>query len=261
MAVSMLELDSGSFNGRVVVLQDVTELRELRDRIREQEQLAALGRLASGLAHEINTPLTGISSFAQMLGEMTPADDPRSSLISRLVDQSFRVSRIVANLREAMRGRGQRMAVIDLVAVARNAAIEAGRSLGDADRLLFESSGPIMVHGAAGAIELAVGNMVRNALEAARPPEQVRIAATIDGDWAEIRIEDRGPGIPQEDLERVFEPFFSTKAERGGTGLGLAISRDMIANLGGEISLENLENGGVRATVRLRIWKESEASS
>jgi len=100
MAVSVLELDSGSFNGRVVVLQDVSELRDLQDRLRDQERLASLGRLASGLAHEINTPLTGIASYAQMLGEMTPFDDPRATLVSKLVDQSFRVSRIVTPVPE-----------------------------------------------------------------------------------------------------------------------------------------------------------------
>ena len=261
MAVSMLELDSGSFNGRVVVLQDVTELRELQDRIRDQERMAALGRLASGLAHEINTPLTGISSFAQMLGEMTPADDPRASLVSKLVDQSFRVSRIVANLREAIRGGREEMTVIDLAMVARSAALEAARSLGAADRLEIVGGDPIMVVGAPGPVELAVSNLVRNAIEASDPGTVIRIVTQNDGEWAEIAVEDYGPGVADEDLDRVFEPFFSTKTDRGGTGMGLAITRDMIVSLGGEVSLENLARGGARATVRLQRWKESEASS
>ncbi len=261
MAVSVLELDSGSFNGRVVVLQDVTELRELQDRIRDQERMAALGRLASGLAHEINTPLTGISSFAQMLGEMTPPEDPRASLVSKLVDQSFRVSRIVANLREAIRGGGEEMTILDLASVARNAALEAARSLGAADRLEIEKSGPVMALGVTGPVELAVSNMVRNAIEASDPGMAIRISTECGEVWAEVRVDDSGPGVAEKDLERVFEPFFSTKTDRGGTGMGLAITRDMISNLGGEVSLENLAHGGARATVRLRRWKESEASS
>ena len=261
IAVSVLELDSGSFNGRVVVLQDVTELRDLQDRIRDQDRLAALGRLASGLAHEINTPLTGISSFAQMLGEMTPEEDPRASLVSKLVDQSFRVSRIVSNLKEAIRGGGGDPTIIDLVTVGRPAALEAARSLGAADRLEVEESGPVMAAGSPGPVELAVSNMVRNALEATDSDRIVRVSFISGENWSEIRVEDDGPGIPEGDLGRVFEPFFSTKTERGGTGLGLAITRDMIAGLGGEVSLENLARGGARATVRLRRWKESEASS
>jgi PAS domain S-box-containing protein len=261
MAVSVLELDSGSFNGRVVVLQDVTELRELQDRIRDQERLASLGRLASGLAHEINTPLTGISSFAQMLGEMTSEEDPRASLVSKLVDQSFRVSRIVANLRAAIRGGREELTVIDLAMVGRNAATEAARSLGAEDRVAVEDSGPVMATGAPGPVELAVSNMVRNAIEASDSGELVRVVIATDDEWAEVVVEDRGQGVAEENLERVFEPFFSTKTERGGTGLGLAITRDLITNLGGEVSLENLARGGARATVRLRRWKESEPSS
>jgi signal transduction histidine kinase len=260
MAVSMLELESGSFNGRVVVLQDVTELRDLQDRIRDQERLAALGRLASGLAHEINTPLTGISSFAQMLGEMTPGEDPRASLVEKLVDQSFRVSRIVSNLRQAIQGGSEEVTVVDLSMIARNAAFEAARSLDRVDRLEVVDDGPHMVVGAAGPVELAVSNMVRNAIEASPAEEMIRLVIRRRGKWAEVCVEDHGPGIEPELLTRVFEPFFTTKTERGGTGLGLAITRDMIASLGGEVELENLPGGGARATVRLRPWKESEAS-
>jgi two-component system, NtrC family, sensor kinase len=261
MAVSVLELDSGSFNGRVVVLQDVTELRDLQDRIRDQERMAALGRLASGLAHEINTPLTGISSFAQMLGEMTPEEDPRAFLVSKLVDQSFRVSRIVANLKEAIRGGREEPTVIDIAMVARNAALEAARSLGAAHRLEIESTAPLMAMGSPGPVELAVSNMVRNAIEASESDSGIGITFHLDGEWAEVRVEDGGQGVAEKDIVRVFEPFFSTKTDRGGTGMGLAITRDMITNLGGEVSLENLASGGARATVRLKRWKESEASS
>jgi PAS domain S-box-containing protein len=223
LAVSMLELDSGTFNGRVVVLQDVTELRQLQDRIREQERLAAL--------------------------------------VSKLVDQSFRVSRIVSNLREAIRGGREDATVIDLAQVARSAALEASRSLGAAGRLEVDADRSVMAWGAPGPVELAVSNLVRNAIEASGPDDSVRMSVDVDGDWAEVRVDDRGSGIDDGDLERVFEPFFTTKNDRGGTGLGLAITRDMIANLGGEVSLENLAGGGARATVRLRRWKQSAASS
>jgi len=262
LAVSVLELDSGSFNGRVVVLQDVSELRDLQDRMREQERLVGLGRLASGLAHEINTPLTGISSFAQMLGKMTPEDDPRAAVVSKLVDQSFRVSRIVSNLRAVVRDSADSRMVLDMATVAVRAAQDAARSLGAEDRLEISEAGePVMVWGSVGPLELAVGNLVRNAIEAS-PPDGV-VHFSIDGgtDWAEIRVEDSGPGVPEEIGEKVFEPFFTTKTERGGTGLGLAITRDMIAQLGGEIGLENLEHGGACATIRLQRWQETEPSS
>jgi PAS domain S-box-containing protein len=262
MAVSVLELDTGSFNGRVVVLQDVTEFRDLQDRMREQERLAALGRLASGLAHEINTPLTGIASFAQMLGEMTPSGDPRAGLISKLVDQSFRVSRIVANLHEAVRGSRESRSALELGGVVARAAQDAARALGAGDRL--ELSGfvePVVVWGASAPVELAVSNLVRNALEASPAGARVRVEVASDTEWAEVRVIDAGPGVPDGLIDRVFEPFFSTKTDRGGTGLGLAITRDMIAQLGGEVMIENTPQGGACATIRLQKCQESEASS
>ncbi len=262
MAVSVLELDTGSFNGRVVVLQDVTELRDLQDRIREQDRLAALGRLASGLAHEINTPLTGIASFAQMLGEMTASDDPRASLVDKLVDQSFRVSRIVSNLREAVRGSRESRSPMELGSVVARAAQDAARSLGAIDRLELRGFVKrVIVWGAPGPIELAVSNLVRNAVEASGDSSRVTVEVEGRGESAEIRVTDQGPGVPEEIMEKVFEPFFSTKTERGGTGLGLAITRDMIDQLGGEVMLTNSPDGGACAVIRLQQCPEPEAFS
>jgi len=262
LAVSVLELDSGSFNGRVVVLQDVTELRELQDRMREHERLAGLGRLASGLAHEINTPLTGISSFAQMLGEMTSEDDPRSKIVAKLVDQSFRVSRIVSNLRAMVRGSSDSRMVLEIGAVVIQAAKDAARSLGAEELLdIVEIDEPVMAWASVAPLELAVGNLVRNAIEASAPTGTVRLALTADERWVEISVEDSGPGLPEDIREKVFDPFFTTKSDRGGTGLGLSITRDMITQLGGEVGLVNLDHGGARATIRLQRWQDPEPSS
>jgi two-component system, NtrC family, sensor kinase len=262
LAVSVLELDSGSFNGRVVVLQDVTELRDLQDRLREQERLAALGRLASGLAHEINTPLTGIASFAQMLGEMTSNDDPRAELVGKLVAQSFRVSRIVANLHAAVRGsRGDRV-VFDLGDTAERAARDAARTGGAGDRIDVVRPGQaVMVSGAPGAVELAVSNLVRNAIEASPPETMIRVVVEARGSWGEVHVDDAGPGVPEEFRDKVFEPFFTTKTDRGGTGLGLAITRDMITQLDGEVAVSSSEMGGARASLRLPKWEAAEPSS
>jgi len=252
MAVSVLELESGRFNGRVVVLQDVTELRELEDRVQEQERLASLGRLASGLAHEINTPLTGIASFAQMLGEMTGEDDPRAELVGKLVDQSFRVSRIVANLHEAMRETGGEARLFDLGEAVARAARDAARPLGREEQLrMVTPPEPVMIELSPGAVELAVSNVVRNALDASPRGEAVTVTVSGGDGWATVEVIDRGPGIPQELRDRVFEPFFTTRSEGGGTGLGLAITRDMIARQGGEVRLEPAPHGGTRAVIRL----------
>jgi signal transduction histidine kinase len=230
--------------------------------MRDQERLVGLGRLASGLAHEINTPLTGIASFAQMLGKMTTEDDPRADLVSKLVDQSFRVSRIVSNLREAVRVGSSSGVVLEINQVAANAAQDAARSLGADDRLVLEiEEEPALVWASPVPLELAIANLVRNAIEASPEGTSVRMALVVGPTAVEIQVDDSGPGISEEALEKAFEPFYSTKTERGGTGLGLAITRDMITRLGGEVGLENMDQGGARAIIRLPRWQGSEASS
>jgi signal transduction histidine kinase len=152
--------------------------------------------------------------------------------------------------------------VLDMATVAVRAAQDAARSLGAEERLEVSEAGePVMVWGSVGPLELAVGNLVRNAIEASPQGAVVRFSVGGGTEWAEIRVEDSGPGVPAEIGDKVFEQFFTTKTERGGTGLGLAITRDMIAQLGGEIELENMEHGGARATIRLQRWQEMEPSS
>jgi two-component system NtrC family sensor kinase len=262
LGVSVLELDTGSFNGRVVVLQDVTEVRELQDRMQETERMAALGRLTAGLTHEINTPLTGISSYAQMLGDITDGDDPRADLIAKLVDQSFRVSRIMANLRQIVRGSRDGPTAVDLTPVVRTAATDAARSIDAEDRLQFRADdGRVMAWCSEGAVELAVANLVRNAFEASPADAMVQVSVGRQNDWTEIVVQDQGSGIPKEYLDKVFEAFFTTKTDRGGTGLGLAITRDMITQLGGEVRLEAAGAVGSRAIIRLASCSSPPTSS
>ncbi len=262
LTVSVLELESGQFNGRVVVLQDVTELHTLQERLREQERLAALGRLASGLAHEINTPLTGIASYAQMLASLTPEDDPRSDLVRKLEQQSFRVSRMVSNLLALARRSAEGGSRVDLAEAAEHAAREMLETLDARNPLEVERpSHPVTVRARPGAVELTVGNLVRNAVEASPPAAPIRLAVAVREGRAELSLEDRGSGIPEELRERVFEPFFTTRSERGGTGLGLAITRDIIRQLGGEIVLEPGSEGGTRVRVSIPLWNEPPPSS
>ncbi len=262
LTVSVLELESGQFNGRVAVLQDVTELHDLQERLREQERLAALGRLASGLAHEINTPLTGIASYAQLLAAATPGDDPRAEMIRKLERQAFRVSRMVGNLLALARGGSEGAAPVDVTAAADRAAREMLETLETDVRLEVElPGGPVTVLARPGAVELAVGNLVRNAVEASPPGGTVRLRVTEEDGSAVVVVEDRGPGIPESIRERVFEPFFTTRSERGGTGLGLAITRDIIEQLGGEITLEPGREVGTRVRLTIPSWNGQPPSS
>jgi len=191
-----------------------------------------------------------------MLGEMTDVEDPRAELVAKLVDQSFRVSRIVANLHQAMRGAQSERSIVDLVGLVRLAAFDAERSLGleGVVRLVLPDQ-KLLVVAAPGVIELAVSNLVRNGVEASPLGEVVEVTATAAAGAVEVWVDDRGSGVPAELREKVFEPFFTTRPQRGGTGLGLAITRDMIAQQGGEVRLEDSPLGGTRAVMRLPLHR------
>ncbi|HVN76617.1 MAG TPA: ATP-binding protein [Thermoanaerobaculaceae bacterium] len=259
VSTSALEVEPGRFDGRVVVLDDITEQLKLEQRLSEQERLASLGRLAAGLAHEVNTPVTGIASYAQLLRELTPTSDPRSPLALKLEEQAFRVSRIVTNLLELARPSGFERQLVDLSLLARE---EIGQLRAEADRagVTLEIAPAEELTASVNRVqfELVVHNLLRNALQAT--PRGGRVEVRVGSDdgrvWLEVR--DTGPGVPEELRERIFEPFVTSRQGRGGTGLGLAITRDIVVAHGGSIrALEN-EGGGTAMRIEVPIQQENE---
>ena len=234
LSTSTLEVEPGRFDGRVVALDDITDQIHLEQRFSEQERLAALGRLAAGLAHEVNTPVTGIASYAQLLHDLTPASDPRSPLVEKLEEQSFRVARIVTNLLELARPSGFERQLVNLVEVARDELVQIrgeAERLGVSLRLLAPDE--VTARSNRVQLELVVHNLVRNALQATPAGGDVEIAAGKNGVGVWLEVRDTGPGVPAELRDQIFEPFVATRQGRGGTGLGLAITRDIVRAHGG----------------------------
>jgi two-component system NtrC family sensor kinase len=245
LSTSALEVEPGRFDGRVVALDDISAQLILEQRLAEQERLAALGRLAAGLAHEVNTPVTGIASYAQLLRELTPSSDPRAPLAGKLEEQAFRVSRIVTNLLELARPSGFERQLLDLAELAREELgqmqLEAGRA---GVRLDVEPTSDALANVNRVQFELVMHNLLRNALQATGSGGKVEVRVGSDGNTVWLEVRDTGPGIPEELRDRMFEPFVTTRQGRGGTGLGLAITRDIVAAHGGTIrALPNAEGG------------------
>ena len=258
LSTSALEVEPGRFDGRVVALDDISEQLNLEQRLAEQERLAALGRLAAGLAHEVNTPVTGIASYAQLLRELTPTNDPRAPLASKLEEQAFRVSRIVTNLLELARPSGFERQIVDLSELARE---EMGQMRPEAERANVELEIRRVENVVANVnrvqFELVIHNLLRNALQATGPAGkvEVRVGGNADRVWFEVR--DTGPGVPDELRDRIFEPFVTGRQGRGGTGLGLAITRDIVAAHGGTIQALPNPGGGTVMRVELPAKMEN----
>jgi len=242
---------------RILVAYDVTERVAMERSLKEKDRLAALGMLAAGVAHEVNTPITGISSYAQMLLSDTAENDPRYSLLKKVERQTFRAARIVNNLLEFARERQRERQPVALLPLLRECvellADRLERGLVALDWDLPPAADALLVLGADLELEQVFTNLLGNALDAmsGQPGGRLGIVVVSSNGLVTIRVQDSGPGIPPEQLAAVFEPFYSTKLHRGGTGLGLTISHDIVQRHGGTLAVESTPGHGACFTVEL----------
>jgi len=231
---------------RVLVVHDVSERVAMEHELKEKDRLAALGMLAAGVAHEVNTPITGISSYAQMLLSDTAESDPHYEILKKVERQTFRAARIVNNLLEFARDRQKERKPVPLAPILRECVDLLGDRL---ERRRIEVAWelpdePVLVLGCEGELQQVFTNLLVNALDAVSPAPgaccpsgsgRIAVGLEISAASARVKIQDNGPGIPQEKLETIFQPFYSTKLNRGGTGLGLSISYDIVHRHGGSL--------------------------
>jgi signal transduction histidine kinase len=230
-------------------------MAEMEVQLREKERLASLGLLAAGVAHEVNTPLTGISSYTQFLLADIEASHPHHEILKKLERQTFRAAQIVQNLLEFSRNRSE-LAPVNLAA----AVDEAVRNLEERARdaaVTVEWQPPgetLRVLGQEGELVQVFSNLTANAVEAMAPRGggTLRLRVERREDRLLAHISDTGPGIPPERQERIFQPFFSGKLGQGGTGLGLAITSNIVRRHRGRIRISNHADGpGCTFTVDL----------
>ncbi|HVQ35189.1 MAG TPA: hybrid sensor histidine kinase/response regulator, partial [Candidatus Bathyarchaeia archaeon] len=221
------------------------------ERLKESEKLAALGRMLSGAAHEINNPLTGVIGNVEMaLRAPALPDDVRDRLL-RIEKDGRRVSALVKNLLKiSHRDTGTRGAV-DLHAVLREAVEVRRHDFATAGMTLALTlhDGPSVLHGSELELEQVFLNIVNNAFDAlhGRPDAALTIGTKLEGDRIVAVFEDNGPGLTRP--AQVFDPFFTTKPVGKGTGLGLSICHSIVLGHGGSIAADNVPGGGARFTL------------
>ncbi len=239
-------------SSRVVLFDDISERVAIEKGLSERERLASLGVLAAGVAHEVNTPLAGISSYAQMLLADTDRNDPRYDILKKMERQTFRASRLVGDLLEFARGRHGAHSEIDLAKVIAD-AIESSEPGLSPRQIRVETSGlerPRPANGNARELEQVFVNLLINARDVSPDGAAVSVSLEENGSGYVVEVADRGKGLTEEEARRAFEPFFTTR-QSGGTGLGLAIAREIVERHSGQIRLEPRAGGGAVARVSL----------
>jgi two-component system NtrC family sensor kinase len=237
----------------VAVIQDLTEERkraELQDQLMQSEKLAAVGRLAAGVAHELNNPLGNVLLHSKLLLEDCPPEDPRHADARRIVDNTLRCKSIVRGLLDYARESGGEMDWQDLNGlVEQSLALVAGglRSRGVECQVALAPGLPrILCDGRQ--IQQVMVNLLENAIEAMEPGGTLTVASRPGegGAGVVVSVSDEGCGIAPESLPRIFEPFYTTK--RQGTGLGLAICYGIVERHRGRIWAESRPAGPDRGT-------------
>ncbi|MGI9105553.1 MAG: ATP-binding protein [Pyrinomonadaceae bacterium] len=241
--------------GALVVLEDVTSRVRLEEQLQQREKLSSIGLLAAGVAHEINTPLTGVSSYTQMLLGMLAENDPKHKLLEKIHRQTERATGIVNNLLNFSRtGTATEFNEVDVNRVLndtlqllepqlRQSRIEIVRQ--------YDATLPA-AYGNSGKLQQVFTNLILNARDALPDGGQITLStATDDGESIIIRVTDTGIGIAPENVARIYDPFFTTKGVGRGTGLGLAVSYGIVQEHAGHITVQSAPGRGT--TFRLTL--------
>lgn len=231
---------------------------ELQTRLAGAEKLAAVGELASGVAHELGSPLSVVDGQAQRLLRDYEEGESTHGALATIRAQVRRMEAIIRQLMDFARskpGRRREVLLADLVDGAVAAASEVATRTGtvvEFDR----GRNADTLHLEARRVEEAITNLVRNGCQAS-PGGRVRISQRVTAEHAELIVEDDGPGIPDEVRSRVFEPFYTTKPSGEGSGLGLAVVHGIVEKHGGGIEVDRSPLGGARFTVRFPLATEA----
>jgi signal transduction histidine kinase len=240
--------------GRLIIFDDVTDRAELEQRLVQADKLSSIGLLAAGVAHEVNTPLAVISTYAQMLAKQMAEDSPQKTLIlDKIAKQTFRASEIVNSLLNFSRTSSTSFGDVSL-----NRVIQETLSL--LEHQLQKSGVQIQsnldnslppVHGNTGKLQQVFLNLFLNARDAMSGGGTLSVRTWRDNAGVRVEVADSGQGIAPEHLQRIYDPFFTTKGAQKGTGLGLSVTYGIIQEHGGSIEVSNRPDGG--ACFRLEL--------
>ncbi len=246
VAVAPLQSVSNTQKGAIIVLENVTSRIKLEETVQQSEKLSSIGLLAAGVAHEVNTPLTGVSSYTQMLLGMIPETDPKHALLQKMQRQTDRASNIVGNLLNFSRTGG----AADFHEISINKLLDDTLQL--LEPQLRQSQIEIIknydqafpkLHGNSGKLQQVFTNLILNARDAIIGGGKITLKTSVEQENIVIEVSDTGEGISPDNLSKIFDPFFTTKGVGNGTGLGLAVTYGIVQEHAGTIQAQNDETG------------------
>jgi two-component system sensor histidine kinase PilS (NtrC family) len=251
-SISPLFTESNETTGFVITFQDLTEVRALEETSRRQDRLAAVGRVAAGIAHEIRNPLASMRGSIQVLRSDLDGDSQQAQLMEIILRESDRLNQIIADFLTYARPRAASFANMDLREPLHETFTLLRHSPETREHHILEEDlppQPVMINADMAQLKQVFWNLARNALHAM--PDGGRLRAELRREGAgrvRITFTDTGRGMTPEQVERLFEPFSSST---GGTGLGLSIVYQIIRDHGGTINVRSMEGQGTTITIEL----------
>jgi len=249
--------------GRIILVDDITERVSLETQLAQADKLSSIGLLAAGVAHEINTPLAVISSYAQMLSKQMKGDPRLGPVLEKITQQSFRAAEIANGLLNfsrtsttEFRDTNLNQVILDTLSLLEH-QFKTAQILVDLD-LADELPA---IHGNPGKLQQVFLNLLLNAKEAMPGGGRLRVTTLVNG-HVEAVVNDSGSGIAPEHLKRIYDPFFTTKTmpkpgDRRGTGLGLSVSYGIIQEHAGKIHVESSVGEGTTFHLEFPLLRKS----
>ncbi|MCI4410562.1 MAG: PAS domain-containing sensor histidine kinase [Thiotrichales bacterium] len=243
--------------GKIVLLMDVTEQRSLSRQLSQHQRLRSMGEMAASLAHQIRTPLAAALLYASQLSLPQLTDDKRQHMNEKILARLRHLENLVTDMLQYAKG-GQSgnscIAVSDLLQQVQQVVEEPVHASNS--RLFVETSIPdAQLRGDLAALITAVQSLVINAIDVVKEGAEIRISASLEQQWIKLCVQDKGPGVPLALQEKIFEPFYTSRAQ--GTGLGLAVTRAVAQAHHGHVSLHSVEGQGSEFCIWLPKQEES----
>ena len=262
IAIAPLVSKDFSVIGRLIIVDDITERIELESQLTQAEKLSSIGLLAAGVAHEVNTPLAVISSYAQMLAKQVSAEPKKAELLDKITRQTFRASEIVNSLLNFSRTSSSEFNNVDLNRVIQDTLTLLEHQFKTARVKVVPDLHPQLppIFGNTGKLQQVFLNLFLNAKDA-MPAGGTLTITTGNGHNVSVTVTDTGSGIAQEHIHRIYDPFFTTKTKAktghtGGTGLGLSVTYGIIQEHAGKIHVESSPGQGTTFTMEFPMVRK-----